>query len=73
MTNNDLLSFNGIDARSGGYLLELSQAELVTVATGKSLDKKDPAVREAIARHKAASESHYGVKEGIDPKKLEEA
>ncbi len=73
MTNNDLLSFNGIDARTGGYLLELSQSELVQVATGQPLDKKDPAIREVIARHKAASESHYGVKEGVDPKKLEES
>lgn len=73
MTNNDLLSFNGIDARTGGYLLELSQSDLFKAATGQPIDKKDPALREVIARHKAASESHYGVKEGVDPKKLEES
>jgi hypothetical protein len=73
MTNNDLRSFNGIDARTGGYLLELSQTELNAVAVGKPSDKNETGVREAINRHKAASESHYSIKEGIDPKKLEEA
>ncbi len=70
---HDLLSFNGIDARTGGYLLELGQSDLIQVAKGQTLDKKDPVYRELNAKYQAASEAHYGVKEGADPKKLEES
>ena len=60
----DLWCFNGIDAVSGSYLLQASPADIVKVATGAGLDPR--VLGELKHRHKQASESHFGVKAGID-------
>jgi hypothetical protein len=69
--NTDLLVFNGIDGTSGRYLLPpMSQSDLMKLARGESLDQHHQ--HELKWRHQQATEGHYGVKEGIDPKNLAE-
>jgi hypothetical protein len=71
------LVFNGIDAQTGKYLFEpLSSAELARLAQGKALESKKTD-RESLAELKfraaRAQEAHFGVKEGIDPSRLDQA
>ena len=68
--SNEMLSFNGIDAATGEYLLELSHDDLVKVAVGEELDARTLA--ELRFRQSNAEANHYGVKEGVDVCKLEE-
>ena len=68
---NEKLCFNGIDADTGGYLFEASSAELAEMATGKKLQTEDLA--ELKERNEQKGDAHYGVKEGVDATKLEEA
>ncbi len=69
------LHFNGIDAATGTYLFEpMSSADLADVATGKTREKAERE-REHLAEleFRTKGEAHFGVKEGIDATKLEQA
>jgi hypothetical protein len=72
------LTFNGIDARSGAYMFEpLSADELAALITGNSPVELDPGnakqhLAELAFRRGQKSETHFGVKAGIDPTKLDE-
>jgi len=64
---SDELYFNGIDGASGDYLLPpLTAQDLSALARGEGLDVEQ--IDELKARQR--QESHYGVKEGVDPKDL---
>jgi hypothetical protein len=69
--------FNGINARSGSYMFEpMSSEQLAEVAKGNTLEKQaenKSHFAELKFRKQNKNTSHYGVKEGIDPSKLEEA
>lgn len=71
-----VLHFNGVGA-DGRYLFDpLSTEELAQVASGQTLELKEndlAGLRELQWRHRSKEDSHFGVKEGVDPKKLEEA
>jgi len=73
------LTFNGIDARSGGYMFEpLSTAELAGLITGNTPAELDPdSAKQHLAelgfRRAQTSEAHFGVKAGVDPTRLDEA
>ena len=71
------LDWNGIDARTGQYLFEpLSSAQLAQLARGKAVESQK-ADRDGLAELKfraaRGQEAHFGVKEGIDPSRLEQA
>lgn len=71
------LTFNGINARSGTYLFEpMTTAQLAEVAKGNTLeharDDKDH-LAELEFRHRNKDAAHFGVKQGIDASKLEQA
>lgn len=73
---NAKLCFNGIDASTGSYLFEpMSSAQLADVVRGKTLEKAG-SEKEHLAELKFRSdhkgETHFGVKEGIDPTRLEQ-
>jgi len=70
MSDEDLWTFNGIDARTGEYLLELPNDALISAALGEPLDAG--AIREQKFRRDRASENHFGVKEGVDVRSLAE-
>jgi len=64
---SDDLYFNGIDGASGEYLLPpLTAKDLSALARGEGLDVEQ--IDELKARQR--QESHYGVKEGVDPKDI---
>src|SRR5438093_1687897 len=66
------VSFNGINAASGDYLLPALSVDVVSrVATGEQLDPGE--VQELKARFAALSRSYLGVIEGVDPNNLAEA
>ncbi len=73
---DDLLFFNGLDCSSGDYLLPpMPPADISRMALGEQFDPQHLAELRAKDREaKAATngEGHYGLKEGVDPKKLEE-
>ena len=70
-TPDDLLFFNGLDLSSGDYLIPpLSPADVSRLAQGQRFDPQH--LSELKWRHQEATEGHYGVKEGVDYKKLEE-
>jgi hypothetical protein len=68
--SEELWTFNGIDARTGGYLLQVPPSVLVAAAKGEPIDPK--ALSELKYRHDAAAHNHFGVKEGIDVRALDE-
>ena len=69
--DTDLLYFNGIDGASGDWLLPpMSPSDVSRVAQGERLDPQH--LNELKWRYRQSTEDHYGVKEGIDPKNLEE-
>jgi hypothetical protein len=69
--NDKFLFFNGIDASTGNYLLPpMSSADLSRIAQGQPLDPQH--LSELKWRYRESTEGHYGVKEGINAKKLEE-
>lgn len=74
---NRALHFNGVDARTGQYLFPpMSSRELAQLAQGKTIESKKhhaDALAELEARSSRRREAHFGVKEGIDPSKLEQA
>jgi hypothetical protein len=66
------VSFNGINAASGDYLLPLLGVDVVSrIATGEQLDPNE--VQELRARFAGLSGTFLGVIEGIDPNNLAEA
>lgn len=69
------LYFNGVGADGEYLFLPMSPEEVAKVASRQTVERKDtdPAgLSELKWRHKSRGESHYGVKEGINPEKLEE-
>ncbi|MCP3956324.1 MAG: toll/interleukin-1 receptor domain-containing protein [bacterium] len=67
----ELLHFNGINGHTGTYELPpMSGEELSKFLQGEAEPEN---LAELRFRHGRKDESHYGVKEGVDPKKLEEA
>jgi hypothetical protein len=69
--SEELWTFNGIDARTGGYLLQVPPSVLVAAAQGEPIDPK--ALSELKYRRDRAAQNHFGVKEGIDVRALDEA
>jgi len=68
----ETLHFNGIDGASGGYLLAgVTPAQVSAVARGETLDEGH--LKELKWWYQRASQGHYGVKEGVDPKNIAEA
>lgn len=67
-----LFRANGLDGATGRYLLRaLSVGELAAVAKGEPIDT--PEVRELRWWYQLQSEGAFGVAEGIDPTRLDEA
>lgn len=73
---NELLCFNGISAKTGSYLFPpMSTVELADVAQGKTKERasrEKEHLAELSYRNVHKDEAHWGVKEGIDPTKLEQ-
>jgi hypothetical protein len=68
-----ILTFNGIDGDSGGYLLNPLPAETIgQIVRGETIDPKDPHFKELKKRHEG-HEPHYGAVEGVDVKDLSQA
>ncbi len=68
---NDLLIFNGINGATGEYDLPPTPVEVIAgVARGETFDKQ--ALEELRRRRQRDSEARFAVKEGIDPKNLDE-
>ena len=71
MAATDLLYFNGIDGRTGNYLVPpLKPDELSTVARG---EKFEPEQLAELNWRISQRESHYGVKPGVDPTDIAQA
>lgn len=69
--NTDLLVFNGVNASRGEYLLPpMPVKDVSALAQGETFDAARLA--ELRWRHQQATESHYGVKAGIDLRNLAE-
>src|SRR5271163_2983541 len=69
--SNDLLTFNGINGATGEYDVAPVPVETIArVARGEIFDKQH--LEELRRRKRRDSEAHFAVKEGVDPKKLEE-
>jgi len=65
----NLLTFNGIQAETGDYLLPpMTAEELAAIAAGEPLDAAH--LTDLRWRRRQDSESHFAVKEGVDPKDL---
>ncbi len=70
--NDELLYFNGVDGASGDYALPpMKPAAVSAVIRGEEAD--DQQLKELKWRYQRATEGHYGVKEGVDPKNLAES
>jgi DNA/RNA endonuclease G (NUC1)/V8-like Glu-specific endopeptidase len=70
--NPPFLHFNGVNAATGDYLLPpLPPEEIAKIARGEPIDPKHLA--ELKWRYQWASQTHLGVKPGVDPTKLTEA
>jgi hypothetical protein len=67
-----LLYFNGVNGATGEYDLPPTPVEVIAgVASGQSFDKQ--ALEELRRRRQRDTEAQFAVKEGVDPKKLDEA
>jgi hypothetical protein len=70
--DNQELTFNGIDATTGGYALPpLSFSEVAKVALGEAIDASEIAALRA--RHDSATVATLGVAEDVNPEVLAEA
>ena len=70
-SSDELLSFNGINGATGDYETRPMLAhDLARIACSQTFDAQHLA--ELRWRHDQVSQPHFGVKEGVDPKKLEE-
>ena len=68
---DQLLYFNGIDGDTGSYDLPPMTAEdLVRIIRSETTPEN---LNELRLRHQQSTTAHFGVKEGVDPKKLEES
>ena len=68
-----ILTFNGIDGDSGGYLLSPLPAETIgQIVRGQAIDPKDPHFRD-LKKRAEGTEPHYGAVEGVDVKDLSQA
>ena len=68
---DDLLYFNGINGESGEYdLPPMSAAELSNFIKGEASPEN---LSELRYRHESKGLKHLGVKEGVDPKRLDES
>jgi len=68
---SDLMYFNGIDGATGDYLLPpMTAADVSRLAQGERFDPQH--LNELKWKYRQSTQGHYGVTEGIDPKKLEE-
>ncbi len=66
-----LMMFNGINGASGEYLLPpMTAHELAAIARGEGQDEEH--LRELKHRYRRSTQEHLGVKEGVDPKKLDQ-
>ena len=69
--NDTILTFNGIDLDSGGYLHSpMTARQLRTLATGGTVDEKE---LEDLKQYWESRGPHFGMVEGRDYKKLDEA
>jgi hypothetical protein len=69
--SDDLLYFNGVNGATGDYgLPPMSGEDLASVIQGEA---DEELLSELKYRTAQKSESHFGVKEGVDPKKLDES
>ena len=67
----EYLYFNGIDGESGGYdLPPMTSVELTGFIQGEGNPEN---LSELRFRHKQMTAEHFGVKEGVDPKKLDQS
>jgi hypothetical protein len=68
---SDLLVFNGINGSTGEYALPPTPVEVIArVARGETFDKQ--VLSELQRRRQRDSEARFAVKEGVDPKNLDE-
>ena len=66
------LFFNGINGATGSYLLPpMSPQDLSKIARGETLDESH--LLELKSWYERTSQKHFGPKEGVDPKKLDES
>ena len=69
--SDDLLYFNGVNGDDGNYALPpMMGEELYGLIRGESTIEN---IGELRYRHGQHSSEHFGVKEGVDPKKLDES
>lgn len=69
---SQLLACNGVNGATGEYLLpDLDAAQIAAIAKGDAPDSLHLA--DLGLRNRAASESHLGLKAGLDPKDLSQA
>lgn len=75
--DDDLLSFNGVNAATGSYLFDPIKVDaLADAICGRAVggETNDPVhIADLAARRARKDEAHLGVKEGINPAKLDEA
>lgn len=70
---DDLFYFNGINGDTGAYNLPpMSVADLAGYITGEAGKDKPENLSELRYRYRSTKEEHLGVKEGVDPKCLDQ-
>jgi hypothetical protein len=71
MIDTDLLTFNGVDGATGGYgLPPMTPGELGRFLRGGETPEN---LSELRFRRAQSDNRHFGVKEGVDPKRLDQA
>jgi hypothetical protein len=69
--SSELLYFNGVNGATGDYgVPPMDGAQLAAFIKGEAGPEN---LNELKYRHQQANQTHFGVKEGVDPKKLDEA
>ncbi|MCP3961591.1 MAG: hypothetical protein GY719_27440, partial [bacterium] len=70
-TPEDLLNFNGVNGATGEYgLPPMTGDQLSRFLQGEEPEEN---LNELRFRHESKEEDHFGVKEGVDPKKIDES
>jgi hypothetical protein len=70
-TNDEVLYFNGVNGATGSYgMPPMTGEELSTFIQGEARPEN---LDELQFRYQLSTQQHFGVKEGVDPKKLDEA
>ncbi len=68
---SDLLHFNGVNGATGEYgLPPMTNVELTEFVKGEAEPEN---LNELQARHRQRDQAHFGVEEGVDPTRLDEA